>query len=268
MAEGANGAGSAFDTEGGEPNYYDEMEGVTGNAEILKFAQKYNSAEEAIIGGYNAESKIGASFRIPETLDNLTEEQKAELHGVAKKLRDVPETADGYEITVPEGLERNETLETAFKEWAFGRGMDKKDVAEVVGFYHQALIAAKEQEEQRDMQAFDEADSAFKLQSGVQYGNKMEGIRRLRMHAAEEMGVTYPATNEKGEEVIGSKLDDALDRKDAQGKKLGNHPIIMQFLSWIYDSYMAEGEPVEVAGPAQGKGRGFFDYDERDVHKD
>lgn len=270
------GEGEGDGGGGDEGNYYDEMEMIKANPEALAFAGKYKSAEEAIIGGHNAEKMIGSSFRLPEDASNLTIEQKAEILGFTKKLRDVPEKPDGYEFEIPEGLSKNEALDTAFRAFAHERGWDQKDVKELMGFYHNALIGSKEAQIQESVKAAAEAKTQFQLicaSKGIPVERAQENINRLRIKIATDLGFVYEVVDEKGHAVldekgrpvIGSRLDDALDAKDAAGNRLGNQLPILQFLSYIWEKYEAEGEPISASGGLEGgKGKSFFDYDKVD----
>lgn len=243
-------------TEGGEEqNYYDEMSGIKGNPEILEFAKKYKSAEEAIIGGFNAEKKIGSSFRLPSDLKTLSEEQRAELFSRVKTLRDVPDTPDGYEITTPEGLPHNENLESAFRQFAHERGWDKKDVSDLMNLYHQALLTSKAQQDEETNRAASQAETDFRIRCGSNFDKVMENIKRARMAISDELGFTY--TNDKGE--LCSKLDDCLD---ATG--LGNKAPILMMLNWIFEKNFAEGVPIVGSGAPAGEGSSFFDYNKED----
>lgn len=249
---------SGFDTgEGDEGHFSDDMEMVKGNPEALAFAKKYNSAEECIMGGQNAEAKIGSSFRLPEDPKNLTDEQKGEILGYAKKFRDVPEKADGYEFEIPEGLPKNEALDKAFRAFAHERGWDKKDVKELMGFYHSALIAGREAETQKSVTDAAEARTQFQLlcaSKGKTVEAAEENIKRIRFQAATELGLTYDTgtTDDNGNPIIGSKLDDALDAKDVAGNRLGNQLPILQLLNYIHEKYEAEGVPVSASGGVEG----------------
>lgn len=244
-----------------EGNYYDSMDMVKGNAEALKFAQKYKSAEEAILGGYNAESKIGSSFRLPADAGNLTDEQKAEVIGYIKNFRDVPETAEGYEITHAEGTEVNQDLENAFRAFAFERGWDKKDVQSIVDWWDAMARGIKEKQYEDDEKATTTAEQEFRIKMGANYDMATSNIKRLLTLHATELGLTYQKEgelDEHGNPVIHSKLDDALDAKDTHGRRLGNHPVILGWLNHIYEKYEAEGEPIGASAGEEGVAGGVL----------
>ncbi len=258
MPEETETTETEFDTETQtEGNYYDKMEGVKSSPETLKFAQKYKSAEEAIIGGQKAESHIGSTFYLPPDTSKLTDEQKGTVLTYIKQFRDVPEKPEGYEFDVPEGMPRNEVLEKAFRQFAHERDMDTKDVKELMGFYHNAIKIANEAQIQKDVTDAAEAKTKFQLicaSKGIPYERAEENIKRLRFNAATELGLTYDTgkTDSNGNPIIGSKLDDALDTKDAAGNRLGDQLPILQFLSHIHEKYEAEGELVSASGGGSG----------------
>ena len=260
MVEGNGNPDPNLSTEGGgEGNYYDSMEMIKGNKEALEFAQKYKSAEEAILGGHNAEAKIGSSFRLPADTTNLTDEQKGELLGYIKQFRNVPETAEGYEITHAEGVEVNKDFESAFRAFAHERGWDSKDVQQLVDWWDGSIGSMNEKRQQDDEKAAIRAEQDFRIKKGANYDIAMENIKRLRMMHATELGLTYQIENdvdEKGNSIIHSKLDDALNAKDVNGRLLGNHPVILQWLDHIWEKYEADGQPVLASGGVEGGGAG------------
>lgn len=240
-------------------NWYEGRETITGNPEVLAFAKKYKSEDEAIIGGQKAEAKIGSSFRLPPDAKSLTTEQKGQVLGFIRQLRDVPDKPEGYEIAVPEGLPRNEQLESAFKAFAFERGWDKKDVGDLMALYHGAITTANAQKRETDVKNASKSEQELRLRWGADYQPKMDGIGRTLRHFADELGFTYE--NDKKE--ICSKLNDCLDETG-----LGNKVPVLMMLDHIYQKYIAEGEPIlPSGGGVGGKGRDFFDYDKRDENK-
>jgi len=240
-------ADTEFDT-----HWSDAHEAITGDEALANFAKKFDSPDAMCKSGYELEQKLGHSFRLPDDLSSLTDEQKATLHERVRSLRNIPETADGYEITrpekMPEGMPYNEALETAFKAFAFERGWDAADVNELAGWFNNSLISMFEAKRNDLVKAANEAERDYRIKCGADYDVKMKGITKLRMHVAEHEGLTY--TNDKGE--LCSELDDALDAVGINGKVLGNNPAIMKMLSYIYETFRREADPPDVEGGLEG----------------
>ena len=228
----------------GEQAHWSEAhEGITADADLHEYAKKYTSEVEAIKGGYNAQKKLGSSFRIPDKLDTLTEEQRAELHGKVKALRNVPEKPEGYVIDrpkeLPEGMSYSESMENALRAFAHERGWDNKDVNELAQWYNQSLIASYQKLMETSQRQTNEAINKQKI-LWPDYDKKMEGIKRLRQHVANELGLGY--TDEKTGKLC-SKLDDCLDMSSYNGIAFGNMAPVLQLLSWAFDAVLAEAEP-------------------------
>ena len=245
----------------GEPHWSEAHEGITADADLHEYAKKYTSEVEAIKGGYNAQKKLGSSFRIPDKLDTLTAEQQAELHGKLKGLRNVPETPEGYVIEppkdLPEGMPHNIDMENAFKQFAHQRGWDNKDVNELAQWYNQSLVAAFTKLMETSQKQTNEAINKLKIKwsDEGEYERNMEGIKRVRRHAANEMGMGY--TDEKTGKLC-SRLDDCLDMPSKNGVAFGNMAPVLQLLKWVFDSGVAEAGPAPEGGGGGGADSGVL----------
>ena len=226
-----------------EAHWSEAHEGITADADLHEYAKKYTSEVEAIKGGYNAQKKLGSSFRIPDNLESLTVEQQAELHSKLKGLRNVPEKPEDYVIDppkdLPEGMSHNVDMENAFKQFAHQRGWDNKDVNDLAQWYNQSLVAMFTKQMETSQKQTNEAINKLKI-VWPDYDKKMQGIKRLRQHVASEMGMGY--TDEKTGQLC-SKLDDCLDMPSQNGVAFGNMAPVLQLLSWVFDTVLAEAEP-------------------------
>ena len=231
-----------------QAHWSDEHEGIVADADLHDYAKKYTSMGEAIKGGYNAQKKLGSSFRIPDKLDTLTEEQRAELHSKVKALRNVPEKPEDYKIEkpkeIPPGMNYDQTLENSFRQFAHERGWDNKDVNDLSQWYNQSLIAGYNKTMQSNQKQMNEAINNLRIEWTGDYDKKLEGIKRLRQHISEELGLGY--SNEKGE--LCSKLDDCLDMPAQNGIRFGNMPPVLQLLNWVFETLVAEGTPLPGGG--------------------
>ena len=234
-----------------QSHWSEEHETITADADLHDYAKKYPSLHEAIKGGFNAQKKLGSSFRVPDKLDTLTEEQRAELHSKVKALRNVPEKPEDYVIDrpkpedIPEGMVYNETMENAFRAFAHQRGWDPKDVNELAQWYNQSLIASHQAAMQTSQKQTNEAINKLKI-IWPDFDKKMQGVKRLRQHVASELGMGY-ADEKTG--ALSSRLDDCLDMPSRNGVAFGNMAPVLQLLSWVYDTVLAEAEP-----PPEGAG--------------
>lgn len=259
----AEGTGAVTDTDvsesdfssEGDGHWSDEHEDITSNADVLKHARKYKTVSELTKAGFELSTKLGKTYRLPDDLTKLGDDQKTELLTRTRQLRDVPEKPEDYEFEVPEGMPRNEKLEAAFRAFAHERGYGKKDTAELMDFYHNALKASRDADEEGKKQKASKAEQEWRVRCGATYDTVEENIKRMRMKITDALGFGY--TGEKGE--LCSKFDDCLDETE-----MGNKIPILQMLNYFWETYEAEGEPVEGSGAGPGKDSSHFDYKSMD----
>ncbi len=266
--DGGEGGGGESLTDG--THWSESHEDITSNADVLAFAQRYESPAAMAKAGYESRSKLGNSFRLPDDLKTLSEDQKGELSSRMKTLKTVPENAEGYEVThpdMPDGLTYDEKFESSIREFAHQRGWENKEVQEIMDFMNSGVVAAHTRLEQGQAKASSEAERDYKALCGADYKAKMLGISNLLSQATDAIGLRY--TDDKGESR--SKLNDCLDAiqvgkgDDATIKisQIGNKVPVMQLLSWIHETFLQEGEPI-TGGEQGGGGVDFFDYKTED----
>lgn len=248
-----------------EAKWYDGQEAITSNADVLAYARKYDNPGELAKAGHGLEQKLGGSYRLPDDLATLNEDQKADILTKVRTLRSIPESADGYEITVPDGVTRDDAFEGAFKALMHKQGRSQEDVQELADFYSEALAAGKSSVNQKLELDCQTAETAYRIQCGAEYDQKMKEVGIARMGIAKDLGCTYKdgTRDESGIEIIKSRLDDALDVVDANGRRLGNNPIVLQMLNLVHDKLYKEAVPVDGGGsnePGAG-GDGVFSND-------
>ncbi len=254
----------------GDVHWSESHEDITSNTDVSEFAKRYDSPGAMAKAGYEARSKLGSSFRLPDDLKTLSEDQKGELSSRMKTLKTVPENAEGYEINrpdMPDGLEYDEKLESSVREFAHQRGMEGKEVQDIMDFLNAGTVAAHTRLTQGQAKASSESERDYKALCGADYKAKMQGISNLLSQATDAIGLRY--TDDKGESR--SKLNDCLDAiqvgkgDDATIKisQIGNKVPVMQLLSWIHETFLQEGEPI-TGGEQGGGGSDFFDYKTED----
>lgn len=254
-------SGATTDLEGGGNEHWSMGHAdIQSNGDLAKFAKRYESETEMAKAGFESRKKMSGTFRLPDDLKELTEEQRAELLTRTRDLRDIPEKADEYEITIPDGIDRDENFENAFKEIMFKNGRSKDEVQELADFYHTAIAAGREEKDRADVLASDKAETECRMAWGTEYDTKLENIDRARLFISDKLGLSY----KEGDEVR-SKLDDALDAVDKNGNKMGNQVPILQMIDYIYENYIAESVPVLGSGPEGGdKSADAFAFSEMD----
>lgn len=248
---------------GGGEHWSDGMEDITSNADILSHAKKYDSAGAAVKAGYELTKKLGASYRLPDDLNSLSQDQRNELASKMQTLKQIPEKASDYEITrpeLPQGLEYNETLESGVREFAHNQGWETPQVQAVVDLINSGLATVHNKQVEDATKAASKAEQEYMMRCGGLFETKKAGISQLLAQATEELGFGYT----KDDGSPGSKLNDALDIVQTGDKtdirQLGNKVPVLELLSWIQETFLKEAVPI---GGTPGKpieGSDFFDY--------
>jgi len=120
---------------------------------------KYETAEDAILGGFNAQKVLGSSYRVPESLDSLDDTAKADFAVKARKTLGLEHAASLDELKdvnlkkgLPEGSPYDENFANAFKQFAVEHKLPKSILEPAAEFYNKAAIKFME-----DQQALVEA---------------------------------------------------------------------------------------------------------------
>lgn len=151
-------------------------------------AGKYKSAEELEKAYKNLETKIGSKgITVPG--DDATDEERAAYYKAIGK----PETADAYEIAVPEGMQADAGLMTWYKETAHKYNMTKSQAESFAKDYNEFF--EKQSTEQWNAQ-IEQTREALKAEYGVKLdqnlGNAKSALYSLVDKAeAKRLGDTY-----------------------------------------------------------------------------
>ena len=108
--------------------------------EAQQSLEKYNSHEEALVGGLNAMKVVGKPYKLPKTMADVehwpNEKDRQSFHAGMKELRGSVKSVDDLkDVNFAEGLADarhvSEDLVKAVKEFAVEKGYSKKDVQEL-----------------------------------------------------------------------------------------------------------------------------------------
>jgi len=255
-------ANLATDTSGqeqAEEHWLDQFDTLheddEGKDNFRNSLSKYESNFAALKGSLDAQKKLGDPTRLPENIDNLSEEQKGQLtENVGKlhaKLNGVPDSTDGYEITRPELLEGtpyDEEGEQFVREWALKHQIPQAAVQDAMNLWNQTMQKRSEAIVKAEDEAANKSLKELKGPKiwGKDFKKNLELVKRLLGHHAAKLEI-------KQEDVIG-----ALDAKG-----LGNHVPLARVLAAIAQEHIAEGKTFQ-GTPQTGKERGFLDYSKVD----
>lgn len=136
-----------------------------------------------------------------------------------------PENPDGYEVAAPEGLDEDGLK--AFRETAHQLGLNKRQAAELMGFYGKRLEGLRAAAEEQAVQQAAEAQRLLKAEWGSAYEDRLHAVNRLIV------------ASEGGEEV----------RQALNEAGLGRNPVV---LKWLAGLAMQRAEPADLKGGAAG----------------
>lgn len=203
-----------------------------GDEKVLNRLSRYGTLEEAIKSGLEARSKLDGL----RPTQALTAESTPEEIAAYRKANGVPETAEGYEISLPDGLvlgEQDKPIADAFKEIAHKHNLKPDLVNEIVGWN------LKMQEQMmNDLNAADTAmsnETTARLKSNDGWGSEYEKNTN-----------TITALLNQGppgmkEQLFGARL--------ADGSLLGNNLDALRFL----DSVARKVLPLATVTPTYGQ---------------
>jgi hypothetical protein len=209
---------------------------------------KYETPVAALKGGVEAQRQLGKTYRLPEDLAGLTDEQRAELLDRTAPLRGVPDKPEGYEIirpNLPDGLPYDENMESTLRDAALKHKASPGFVKEVAEMYNKAMLGRY----QERVDAANKAAETLKSTAGwgIDYDGNLEGVQRLLE--------TYAGDSEEEQTALRQCLDET---------KLGSNVPLLKALHKMYVDLLAEGKTFAPSQP-QKSAKGTLDYSV--VHK-
>ena len=185
------GTGTAIDPIRTEPAHWTgRYEKIKGDENIVKALSKYNSEEDALLGAYEAQKRLGEKVtatpdEIIANLDKLSDEQKAALLGKVPDLQGIPKGAEGYTDIewnkgLPEGTPIDETRRDAFVNFCVSKRISKDVASALVEFnnqYEQSVV------DNYNHQMREKSDAALKQltddMGAVEFAKAAETVKRF-----------------------------------------------------------------------------------------
>jgi hypothetical protein len=90
---------------GSEGSWQSEHQFFTDNPKAAEATAKYKTIDDYHKGAYEAMTKVGRPYWLPDDHSKLTDDQKADIRANINKMNGVPDTADGYVINIPQETE-------------------------------------------------------------------------------------------------------------------------------------------------------------------
>ena len=172
---------------------------------------KYNSREEAILGGLNAQKSLGKPFRLPESLDKLPDDKaRGEFQDGVLKLMgavDKPEALKDINWTagMPDGSKADEGLQTAFAAFAVENKIPKGIAQKGVEFWNKMVAQLRTANETTQQTAKTENQTKVNealvnaLGSAEKVAEKTELIKRMFKN---NLGLTAEEYDQAAEDLV------------------------------------------------------------------
>ncbi len=179
---------------------------------------KYETQEEALLGGFNAMKSMGKPFKLPESLDKLPDDnirndfrsQASKLLGIEDGISDIKAFDDiDFSDGLPDGVVMDEDFVNSYKQFAIDTKKTRSQVEKEVGFYKQALTKATEKVNQKieaqKLEAANKTNEALIAHFGSkeEVAKQSELVRRAFQNHA---GLTAQEYEEVGEALADSAL--------------------------------------------------------------
>lgn len=195
-------------------------EGVNADnrAAFVKANDKYTTMEAAVVGGFNAQAKVGEPFKFPESMDKLpTDESRADFTSQARGLlgisipKDVESLKDfDFKSGLAEGAAVDENFTSMVKAWAVEKNIPESHLREMIGFYNGPLTKYA-QEAQSAKQEADKLANAEKCNTGlIEHFKSEDKVKELTtlLHRTivNKMGLSAEETTEFADAMADSIL--------------------------------------------------------------
>lgn len=244
-------------------SWADDHDALKADTELYEFANRHPSLEAMAKTGLHAHRGMTTSYRIPDELDKLSEEDRTNLTARAKRIVGVPDKADAYEIgDLPEGIDFPDELQTQIREAALAGDVPAGGLGKVVKTYMDYLQQADLASNEQRTAALNQFKKELGPKADVVLGKKnadgtieLGTAQRAAMQLSEQLGMDYK--DEQGTQK--SHLLDCLD-----ATQLGDRIPLVKVFQHLWDTLYAEGEPVLSSGDAMLGTDSFFDYTDMD----
>lgn len=196
-------------------NWFDEMEGITGDESMVTIAKEYDSKDAALIGGLNAKKAVGKPFKLPESLEKLPDDKvRADFTAKVGKLlgKDISGVKDAEElgdVNFADGLSDarmlNEDLVKEVKEWAVKTNAPKSQVKEVAQMINKFIMGFVNTEAKTKAEKSTEVTNALNGLYGGDDGVKIqqENVHRMFLNHA---GLTVEEYDDVAKTIVNSGM--------------------------------------------------------------
>ncbi len=184
---------------------------------------KYNSNDDALVGGLNAIKQVGRPFKLPDSLDNLPDDAtRADFTGKIGKLMGAVENDEAMvDVNFADGLPDAKTVDaklvTAFKAFAIENKLPKSLVAAIAKFNNQYAVKIRQTNQQGVI------DTATKVNGELLplFGGE-DGIKKHNENVKRMFQNHGGLTNEEFEAVVPGLVESGITKSTPLSKALYN----------------------------------------------
>ena len=219
--------------------------------EVRNVLRKYESPQALAKALVDAQPQIGKPFKLPKSIEKLSEEQREQFRAALNTLRGVPEKAEDYEFTVPEGVEVNDDAMASWREHCKKTGKSNADAQADLDFYYGLIAQAREAQEKAENEKVEanhkanaECNKALRAKFGRGFDAQMELNKRAIMR-------TLGVDNDQDPKFI--EFDNRMRESG-----LGNEIVLNLLLSEAANVLEREGSieaVIRAGGKAENKDR-------------
>lgn len=218
---------------GGEGHFTDKYPSLKGNATLTR----YKTEEESHTAHLEARKTISSPYRLPKSMDSLTDEQKAAFNGSMAELRGIPKTAADYVVNapedVPDAIKFKEEHQNAAKEICKKYNIPQVALQELSDLQYNMVKGSYEAKQKANETAADECVSGLKELWAGEYGENIILVERyIRSLVNPKWASVEDAKDEKWQNF----------RTTIYNSQVGNNPIIMQAILPSAQKAIAEGK--------------------------
>lgn len=142
---------------------------ANGDEKLLKRLSRYSTLDEALRAGVEAQNKIGSL----KPVQALTKDSTPEEIAAYRKANGIPETFDGYEINLPDGIvlgDNDKPIADAFLKIAHEHNLPPNAVNAIISSHLQLQEQAVQSQQEFDLNSQNEAQR--QLKSSEVWGNE------------------------------------------------------------------------------------------------
>ncbi len=191
--------------------------------EAKTYLGKYNSRDDALVAGFEANIKIGRPFKLPDSLDKLPDDAtRADFTGRIGKLMGAVENDESmtdvnFADGLPDAKMLNADLVTAFKAFAIENKLPKSVVAAVAKFNNEYAVKSRQATQQTAV------DTATKVNGELlpMFGGE-DGIKKHNEDVKRMFQNHGGLTDEEFQAVIPGLVDSGITKSTPLSKAIYN----------------------------------------------